>query len=373
MSKKPKYYNKFYDACKAGSLILAKDALSQNKKLDIYYDNEATFLIACKNGHFEIAKWLYQIKVPLNIEKAFLNACKNGHFTIAKWLYEVYPNIHISEEVFLNTCENNYFRINQWLYEVNPKLNISDQAFLQACQNDNFKMVQWIYQINPNIDLLTNNNIAFYICCGLGNLEIAQWLYEKNKEPSFIKEGFENIFYEPWYGEKFCVKSKINVAKWLYSLDNTLDPSIFLYEKCPISFFIFEILEWFYTVKPSFIDYFDDEKCKNMNDDYFTEFIWKKRHINMLNYTEKIKKVKKIGVCNICLETANIITNCNHQYCNTCINEYLQQNINKMGKYSIIDDMGDEENIDEFDKYIYKYISCPYCRNDIKELFTITI
>ncbi len=341
MSRKPKHYQQFYDACESGELFLAKYALLKNKKLDISYNNESAFMIACENGHFEIVKWLYQIKLPLNVDDVFIKVCENGHFTIAKWLYKV-----------------------------NPNLNISEKAFLQACRNDNFEMVKWIYQINPNIDIYTNNNIAFSICCMFGNLEIAQWLYEKNQNSAFIKTGFENIFYEPWYGEKFCVKSKINVAKWLYSLDNTVDPSIYLYEECGISFFMFEILEWFYTVKPSFIDYFDDEKCKKMDNDIFTEWIWKKRHINMLNHTEKIKKVEKIGVCNICLETANLVTSCNHQYCNTCINEYLQQNINKMGKYAKMDD---DEDVDEYGKYIYKYVSCPYCRNDIKELFTISI
>ena len=62
--------------------------------------NVSTFIFMCKNGHFEMAKWILQMKPNIDIsdeyEDAFNNACQNRHFEIAQWLLKMKPNFDIN-------------------------------------------------------------------------------------------------------------------------------------------------------------------------------------------------------------------------------------------------------------------------------------
>ena len=45
------------------------------------------FIIACKNGYLEIAKWLLEIEEDIIVDYRNLKiACKNRHLEIIKWL-----------------------------------------------------------------------------------------------------------------------------------------------------------------------------------------------------------------------------------------------------------------------------------------------
>ena len=61
-------------------------------------DNNETgnFILLCKNGHLEFAKWLLSIKPDINIsahiEFAFRLACEEGHLKLAQWLCTLNKN-----------------------------------------------------------------------------------------------------------------------------------------------------------------------------------------------------------------------------------------------------------------------------------------
>ena len=81
-------------------MLTEKEYPKNNKKVNINASNHYAFRFSCKNGHFEIAKWLYQLSVDplennqkINInadnDKAFRWSCNRGHIEIAKWLYQL--------------------------------------------------------------------------------------------------------------------------------------------------------------------------------------------------------------------------------------------------------------------------------------------
>ena len=69
--------------------------------MDISAKEEEAFCMACKNGHLEVAQWLYQIKPSLDIsadnEYAFRCACCNGHLEVAQWIQSLNPNKYVIE------------------------------------------------------------------------------------------------------------------------------------------------------------------------------------------------------------------------------------------------------------------------------------
>jgi hypothetical protein len=65
------------------------------------YDDQSLFILACKYGHLEKAKELYEkgeVDISYEEESAFCYACAYGHLEVAKWLYSVKPTIDISAD-----------------------------------------------------------------------------------------------------------------------------------------------------------------------------------------------------------------------------------------------------------------------------------
>ena len=78
----------FFDYCKNGDLIMAKQVFIENPNIDISIGDEYAFSGACANGHLSVVKWLYEIKPTIDIsfdnEYSFRWACSNGHIETAK-------------------------------------------------------------------------------------------------------------------------------------------------------------------------------------------------------------------------------------------------------------------------------------------------
>ena len=111
----------FINACRDGNLEEAIYIYNKYKP-NIHAEDDEVFRFACKNGHINIAQWLYGLEDKPNIhiedEYAFRLACKYGHINIAQWLYglEDKPNIHaVDDEAFRFACKNGHINIAQWL------------------------------------------------------------------------------------------------------------------------------------------------------------------------------------------------------------------------------------------------------------------
>jgi len=140
--------------------ILSLDSL-ELKNIDkdniiLYYlvnnTNKEKFGWVCKEGHLEVAQWLYtlgDVNIYSNDEYPFRTACFYGHLEVAQWLYTLGDvNIHLHNE-----C-----------------------AFRWACQNGHLEVAQWLYSLG-DVDINIDNGFAFGWACFYGHLEVAQWLW----------------------------------------------------------------------------------------------------------------------------------------------------------------------------------------------------
>ena len=146
------YNNGFISACQYNNIEIVK-YLFDNKK-EINLDFQASFIVCCYQGHFELLKWLYtntKIDIHVNNETPFLYAITEGHFDIAQWLYHT----SIANEKIIDIhAENNY-------------------AFIYSCNIGRLDICKWLYLISNHI---INKNIGLESAKVSGNQELIKWL-----------------------------------------------------------------------------------------------------------------------------------------------------------------------------------------------------
>ena len=173
----------FRTACEYGHLELVKWLVSVKPNIKFSFSNEIfppyysdALRFACENGHLEVAKWLISIESEVvvcndkigrlllngrcmttlengsSFEKnnAFIVSCKNGHLEVAQWLFSIKPDIDISADddyVFFIVCRRGYLEMAKWLLSVKPDIYITNNinnAFKDACVYNRWEIVQWL-------------------------------------------------------------------------------------------------------------------------------------------------------------------------------------------------------------------------------------
>lgn len=138
----------------------------------------SAFVISCSREYLEIAKFIYyelcdidlvdNVDLEKDIDKdeyleyqfAFENSCKNGHLDVAKWLYSL-GKVDInfeSDDVFGLSCSKGYLKVAKWLYSlgcVDIHAN-SDYAFKGSCLNRHLAIAKWLYSLG-GIDISIQN------------------------------------------------------------------------------------------------------------------------------------------------------------------------------------------------------------------------
>lgn len=118
-------------------------------------------------------------------ERIFLRACYFGYYETAKYFLLTYAD-KINEDFcikigFNDACFTNHFDIAKWLFSLNDKIKISTKnysAFSMACQSGNLERAINLYQFHKNNQ--HNYNITFQLTCLFGHLDVAKWLYSLN-------------------------------------------------------------------------------------------------------------------------------------------------------------------------------------------------
>lgn len=334
-------------------------------EIDLSYNNEYNFRIACEKSDDFLIEWLLEKKPDINIsadnEYAFKIACRNNDITLAKLLLEKKPDIDISvdnEYAFKKACDNENIQLAKWLLEMNPNIDISTEneyAFCKICEIGDLIFANWLLKLKPDINLSINNEYPFYLACINGHHHIAKWLLEKKPDID-ISVNNEYIFIDS------CKNNEYLIVKSLLKIKPNIDISInnhevFVY-MCENNYInlatLFCSLNNNYEIELNDELFIEDEFVHNfevftVNNNYYDLIQNELDQNNMYVVSWSIKKIFKIlGIknidspedCCICLETSNIITQCNHYLCLKCLNNL-------------------------------KNISCPLCRTILSGYYSI--
>lgn len=210
------------------------------------------FVIACAMGSLHVAKYIYnkhEINIHYNNELSFAMACAFDRLNIVKWLLKIphdspstifsYPiDIHIQDNLIFKICLGNKgnYKTSKYLLKID-KSNKFKKCFvgnklaenvaninlvmLVAIRNNDFKLFEWIMNIVKNKDLEIDTTYeklcfdVFYYSWLENNIKTMKyllkneiWIIKKIKKDEKIGE----IFIE------LCCKKQIEMVKLLLSV-----------------------------------------------------------------------------------------------------------------------------------------------------------
>ena len=186
---------------------------------------------------------------------------------------------------FFDYCKNGNLILAQEIFK-NSNINISDAeeyAFTSACANGHISVVKWLYEIKPDIDISINNEYCFRWACSNGHIKIAKWLYE-------IKPNIDISANNDFAFKEVCIKGNIDIAQWLVDIHNN----------------------YRINVSNGIINYY--------------------KILTPIPILNEIIYILNKELCFICsLNETDIITNCKHIFCTSCITEWY--NLNQICPY----------------------------------------
>ncbi len=237
----------------------------------------------------------------ISVNELFEKACVDGNLDVAKWIRQnMRKPLHILtiNYIFYQVCESGHLEVIQWLWTHYSDVDI-ENGFKGACGYGHLEVIQWLYMVKSDMDIIGNDSL-YMLCNQDSNLPALQWLYTMRPE---ILEEFENLFYY------VCGHGRLAIARWIYDCrHDVLDDMVFL-EACKNR--CYSIVQWIHEVQPERYQF-----IIKVSGDI-------KPVINMV-LSEK--RVSEITQCVICYkDTSDVITSCNHQYCTTCIEEWMKR------------------------------------------------
>lgn len=213
------------------------------------YGPYTIFSEACRMNFLRLAQWLWEnsnCSISMRcIEMGFLYSCKNGYLETAKWLLKIYPDIDIrwqDDHAFCLACIYGRLEIVKWLWvKSNHTINLHTNGnlpFAEACAGKKLTIVLWLWnkfkEINKPIDIeyfTTDTWIcivqSFPWLCSNGLFEIAKWAYDQTERTGYFDLYGEN--HGAFSGA--CKNGHLEIVKWLcqiepryrYQISDTID------------------------------------------------------------------------------------------------------------------------------------------------------
>lgn len=192
------------------------------------------------------------------IKRGFEYCCSNGYLEEAKIVYSLEKvKIGTLNMAFIKCCYKGYINVAQWLYMLRKVVNDSSIDYINKGQENvifcdkNSDEREWMIE---GVRIPINNQGAFYYSCIMGHLNIAKWLYSVDLS---IDISFEaNIIFSD-----SCVKNCLEVVKWLYSInpDQYKNSRKILYDL----FFMccreghIDMVKWIYSINSGIFEQYD--------------------------------------------------------------------------------------------------------------------
>ena len=204
-------------------------------------------------------------------------------------------NITIEQWTFNNSCIKGHKRATKIIYNIFSNIEITEEIFKSTIINNHITIAKWLYQKNPTLQRTIDSDL-FATLCFNGHIDMCKWILVIY--PSLNISADNELAFR-----LACENGHLLISKWLLSRKQNINTVI----------------------------------CNN----YAYDRALANNHILLCSWLKRINKnhiyVDNIEICNICENTSDTVTSCNHQFCRRCITLWLQ-----------------------------KISMCPYCRKEIE-------
>ena len=294
-----------------------------------------------KSAGDEIINYFFSLQPKELCFHTFENFCKFKDLDYIKNLYDSYSNIRNSKNSkFYKLIVESFFderlEITNWLINLKPDIKINaNHALMGATKKGKIKSVLDIISRYDVTDLETLSS-CFENFLLYGFLDHAKKIFDLKPEIVEIVDT-QYIFIQSCYDNYF------DIAKYIFNLDPNIDirsndDEGFRYIANGTNV---DFINWFVELLPDvYIVEFD---TYSSGVEYLVHWAIKitiDKQININDIT------KEKDICMICHEESNVMTSCNHFYCENCILNWLSKNS-----------------------------KCPYCREELDkdDLFKIVM
>lgn len=298
---------------------------------NLHFEDSYLYYSAIVNKNINIINLLYKydniIKFNENKEKCLKIASQIKNIQIFKWFENKFDDseINLNNKHLINNAllSNNIIVLEYILNKVDYDINDDDGLMIRTAFGNNMNdIIKFLFKKYDNIDVLVKNQIIMKYAIEDADIEIIDLLYNYNSNFNLSIDN-EYLF------RIACKMDHIDVVKWLYNKKNDINYQINNHE------IFYYICEHNYINIALFYQELNKDlyEIKIENNEIIEYHVNKKIEIN------GDLKVSTIDRCPICLdENSKLITNCNHQFCEECLNKLNNKN---------------------------EHFKCPLCRNDI--------
>tara|TARA_Y100001970_G_C14211691_1_gene847313 strand:+ start:1031 stop:2449 length:1419 start_codon:yes stop_codon:yes gene_type:complete len=311
--------------------------------------------------------------------KLYREIVASSNIKMIAWALTTFPVIrqhyYMFETEFWNLCRKNEARLVQYIYNYDknnpPSIDFTSshnreelRKIIRFGYANNLNLIMWLIE-NIIADITDTEDKNTYIkniittpifrqICHRGNLSAVIWAYDLNKDNINIKNGY--LITTLLYENHFIVVDWI-ISKWKEDLEDqskiidilsdSLHSLIYM-QIIGIPMYLIWGINYIElsndinkTKKRQIIDNIFVEACENSSESTIIPRYFVNTYPNIyvieldetfdiikswsihIYVSNNIKQITDVDECPICQDTiSDIVTCCNHMFCNTCINQY---------------------------------------------------